>query len=286
MHQKLLNICISTSPDMWTEMKVNENKSMVKVKCSRVSLIVRNVDAKLEIILPEKESERRSCLRSDLPGYLANMFDVHNNKAERQIYRILNETETGTDDILSEEAIPHASWLTKTARLPQPSPHTRQAIPVASWEDHSSPLRNGDVTGYSTSTTARQAPTYTTEARHSVPLRVSHDGTLDEQLLEVPAIINHKTDAPQYHQVIEHVRRQAKGVFWRDGLQNARVTMTSDLTRQFEELAVSANDLEPWSYPALFGDNNFTSKFRVGAAGELFVCVMTRPPMIELTKIC
>lgn len=58
----------------------------------------------------------------------------------RQIHRIVNELESGTDAILLEERIPRVSWLTETAR-PAPSLKSASVEPVELEVRELGPLR-------------------------------------------------------------------------------------------------------------------------------------------------
>jgi len=71
----------------------------------------------LRIVLPESERERNLCLRLQLPGFLLDLFMIQEGKAEKQVYRLINEVDMGTNELISDEAFPHVGWLSKTERV-------------------------------------------------------------------------------------------------------------------------------------------------------------------------
>lgn len=180
-------------------------------------------------------------MRSQLPGYLAaELLDIFDSRAEKQIYRIINELETGTDDILFEEGISRVSWLPETRRsAPIPSPVTPQTSDSADDEPNlpTSPIQTNDQRSYRA----------------------------------LPVEIQRENDAPDYWKVIEHVHKQASKIGRRLHRRSDDASNFDDLAADFAGLVFDHGILDPDDYPHLFGSDVWLSKFRMGAAGELFV---------------
>ncbi len=177
-------------------------------------------------------------MRSQLPGYIAaELLDIIDSRGEKQIYRILNELETGTEDILREEGISRVSWLSETHRsTPVPPPVASQTM-IDEMIEHA-------------------AGTFPINYRQ--PYRV------------LPAEIQHEIDAPNYWKVIDHVHRQASRIGSKLHRRNDEGASFDDLAREFAGLVLNNNILDPADRPDLFG-HDWLTNFRLGAAGELFV---------------
>lgn len=226
---------------MFTHLVVTQDEHPVKVPTSRPSLISKYEHNRLEITLPAEERATRRCMRSQLPGYIAaELLDIFDSRAEKQIYRILNELETGTDDILFEEGISRVSWLPETCR---PAPIPPLIAP------HTSDLADDELN-------LPTGPIYTS---HRQPYRA------------LPVEVQHEVDAPDYWKVIEHVHKQALKIGNRLHRRNDEVGNVDNLAAEFAGLVLDHIILDPNDYPNLFGNDMWLSKFRLGAAGELFV---------------
>jgi hypothetical protein len=222
--------------------------------------MVKYEQNRLEITLPAGERATRQCMRSQLPGHIAaELLEIFDSRAEKQIYRILNELETGTDDILFEEGISRVSWLPETHRpAPISPPITPQTSDLTDDEPNllTGPIQtNGALPTDETFVSA--AATFPTNYRQ--PYRA------------LPAVIQHDIDAPDYWKVIEHVHEQALKIGNRLHRRNDEVGNFDHLAAEFAGLVLDHPILDPDDYPNLFGSDMWLSKFRLGAAGELFV---------------
>jgi hypothetical protein len=226
---------------MFTYLAVMQDEHPVKVLTSRASLISKYKHNKLEITLPAEERATRQCMRSQLPGYIAaELLDIFDSRAEKQIYRILNELGTGTDDILFEEGISPVSWLPETRR-PAPMPPVIAPQP--------SDLADDEL----------NLPTGPIQTNYRQSYRA------------LPVEIQHEIDAPDYWKVIEHVHKQASKIGNRLHRRNDETGNFDDLAADFAGLVLDHTIQDHNDCPNLFGNDVWLSKFRLGAAGELFV---------------
>lgn len=268
MHNLLRNVDVRTSQDMQTILWVRQGEHTIKASMNQAYLKMKREGNSFRIVLPQQPRERRSCLRSQLPKSLVKELGIFGSSAEKQIYRFINELDMGTDELLATERIPHAdSWLTKTERLPQPAEPDVSDIPTA----------NGLITlPAPPSLSATVAPQTDSEYDEGAVVISSTQTRLAsyarrEVYVQIPATVNHEVDAPEYWKVLEHIRRQARGVVWRNRQPEQTLTSTNEYIAFLNDLTRSRNgstDLS--SYPELFGSDDLV-KHRIGAAGELFV---------------
>ncbi|KAF1811695.1 hypothetical protein P152DRAFT_418319 [Eremomyces bilateralis CBS 781.70] len=243
MYNDLATATVHTSADMSVKLVVGKDDTAVKVEWDKPSLIMKRDEAGLLITLPLARTERKQSMRSQLPGYLSGLLHIYDSRGERQIDRIINELESGTEEILLEEEISRVEWLAETSRsAPALESKTETPPQPQSLTRRSSNLVNGKTEG---------------PPRHALP--------------EIP---NHAVEAPDYWKVLEHVHKQAEsaGSDFRDVSSPA----TDDFTRYFASLTVHSTRFDPSDYPSLFGADFWLSKRRIGAAGELFVYELLR----------
>src|SRR5271170_1075059 len=146
MYDDLVTATVHTSADMSTKLVVVQDDTAVKVECDRPSLIVKRDEAGLLITLPLAKTERRQTMRGQLPGYLSDLLHIYDSRGEKQIYRIINELESGTDEILLDEEISWVSWLTETSRpAPASEPETETPPQPQSSIRRSSNFVNGET---------------------------------------------------------------------------------------------------------------------------------------------
>ena len=269
----MLDVDVRTSANMRNVYTVRQDGVSVKVDNTKASLVVTEDEGVLRIILPHDRSERRSCCRGQLPGRLAAILGIYDGRCEKQIYRIINETDMGTDDLMTNEDIPHASWLTKTERKPQPLQPEQHQARLATQRDSFVNDSDADLTAGFASLSIAQRQTTITVSNAQFPQNAYQPR---QRYIPIPPILNQQTEPPHYHKVLEHIRRQAASVKWRNRPSERTQTTTSDLTRYFDALQIQGNDdLDAASRPELFGSDHF-SNFRLGAAGELFVFEILR----------
>lgn len=278
MHQKLMNAVIRTSPDISTKLVVEQDQTEIKIETSRASIIIQSDENSLSITLPSQSKERRRCMRSQLPGHLVEMLQICDSRGQTQIYRIINELDSGTDEILLDEQISETPWIAKTARA---TPVSRVSTPPPQ------SILDGEVQVVQ----AVRAGTSPGGARIQVPY-IQEQTYQDVHLVEVtarstnfsavydrtvppatfrplPTEINHTVQAPDYWKVLEHVADRAALMVNR--LRRSSDLTTDDLINSFASLRLQSATFEPADYPSLFGNDVWLSKFRVGAAGELLV---------------
>jgi len=116
MHDDLVNVIVETSADMSAQWAIVQDNTTIRVTCDRPLSYVAREETGLIIVLPFDEKERMQVMRNLLPWRLLELLEVANSSCERQIYRIINELESDTDEILVDEAITPVSWLAKTRR--------------------------------------------------------------------------------------------------------------------------------------------------------------------------
>lgn len=206
--------------------------------------------------MPQSKLEQKSCLRSDLPKGLAKELQILDAHAVSQIYRLINELDMGTDQLLQEEGIPHTDeWLSKTERAPPPSApvFTRPELEAVS---ASSPIPINVGAG-SIVWSSTQSGMFSYQSR--------------QPYITIPAEVNHRIEAPEYQRVLDHVRRQAVDVKWRNAPRENATASTNDHTRFLNDQCRNrGSSIDPFKYPELFGSDEYV-QFRMGAVGELFV---------------
>ena len=274
MHHQLMTASVHTSSDMSTNLVVIQDRAEVKVESTKAALILTQNEDRLTLTLPEAKSERMQCMKSRLPGYLAELLHIYDSRGEKQIYRIINELESGTDDILVDEDISRVNWLEITSRpAPPPEPENEtQAQPLI--EQPSSFARS------ETQFTATRVHAYDEVAvvessvRAAASISIHGSGTIPPPFRGLPTQISHEVEAPHYWNVLEHVQKQAMAMG--NQLRNSTAATPDDIAGVLASLTLESTSLDPARYPTLFGDDFWLSKFRVGAAGELFVSIVIR----------
>jgi hypothetical protein len=255
----MANAVIHTSSSMSSYLVVMQDGHEVKIPTARPSLIATHNQNGLSITLPAEQRARKQCMRSQLPGYIAvDLLDITDSRGEKQIYRILNELQTGTYDILLEEGISRVSWLPETHRSP----------PIVQPED--APITTHiplETSGWANDETDLELPADETTVRAAA----AYPGNYRQRYRSLPAEIRHDIDAPAYWKVIEHVHRQASKIGNELHRRSDGAASLDDLTAGFATLTLDNNILDPAHRPELFGHDVWLSKFRLGAAGELFV---------------
>lgn len=270
MYDDLVTTTVHTSADMSTKLVVVQDDTAIKVECGRPSLIMKRNEAGLLITLPFAKTERRQSMRGQLSGYLSELLHIYDSRGEKQIYRIINELESGTDEILLDEEISRVSWLAETSRPVPPSEPETETPPQP--QSQSSIFVNGE-----NEDPPRHAQPYLeiqeleATIRAAGSISVSHSGGIylpSPPFRALPRTINHAVEAPDYWKVLEHVRKQAvsAGSDPRDTSPT-----TDDITSHFASLTLHSTSFDPADYPGCFGGDFWLSKFRIGAAGELFV---------------
>jgi hypothetical protein len=286
MYDALVTATVHTSAHMSTKLVVIQDDTAVKVECDRPSLIMKQDEARLLITLPFAKTERRQSMRSQLPGYLSELLHIYDSRGEKQIYRIINELESSTDEILLDEELSRVSWLAETSRpAPASEPETETTPQPQPSIRRSSNFVNGEIED-----PPRHAQPYLeirefeTAIRAANSISVNHSGGIHPAappFRALPEILNHAVEAPDYWKVLEHVSKQAASAG--SDLRDISNPTTDDVIRYFATLTLHSTSFDPANYPSLFGDDFWLSKFRIGAAGELFVSL---PELVRLRNIC
>ena len=288
MYDDLVTATVHTSADMSANLVVVQDDTAVKVECDRSSLIMKRDEAGLLITLPLAKTERRQSMRGQLPGFLSELLHIYDSRGEKQIYRIINELESGTDEILLDEEISRVSWLAETSR-PAPASEPETETPPQPQPQSSIGQSSNFVNG-ETEDPPRHAQPYLeirefeTAIHAAGSISVNHSGGIrppPPPFRALPEILNHAVEAPDYWKVLEHVRKQAASAG--SDLRDISNPTTDDITRYFASLALHSTSFDPGDYPSCFGDDFWLSKFRIGAAGELFVSL---PDLVRLSNIC
>lgn len=286
MYDDLVTATVHTSADMSAKLVVVQDDTAVKVECGRPSLIMKRDEAGLIITLPLAKTERRQSMRGQLPGYLSKLLHIYDSSGEKQIYRIINELESGTDEILLDEEISRVSWLAETSRpAPASEPETETPPQPQSSIRRSSNFVNGETEDPSRHAQPCLEIRESETAIHAAgSISVNHSGGIHPPpppFRALPEILNHAVEAPDYWKVLEHVRKQAASAG--SDLRDISNPTTDDITCYFASLTLHSTSFDSADYPSCFGDDFWLSKFRIGAAGELFVSL---PDLVRLSNIC
>lgn len=277
MHNNLRSATVLTSSNITTKLVVMQDTTPISVDTAKSSLIVEQKSSGIYITLPYNVAERKQCMRTQLPTHLAELLQIYDARGERQIYRILNELELGTDDILVAEEISEVSWLEKTSRLALPTeaqpPEVQTPGPQQSeaQAQREIPVQVGQRIRASTTYSRDYRETREVESIIHVAESVSASNARAPAptFRTLPAIIDHEVEAPEYWKVLDFVCKQARR--FANTYQNITSATPDDLAQLFESLTIHNTDVDPANSPHLFGNDVWLSKFRVGAAGELLV---------------
>ncbi|KIW74784.1 hypothetical protein Z517_11554 [Fonsecaea pedrosoi CBS 271.37] len=251
MYNDLVSATVQTSADMSTKLVVVQDSVPVEVVADRLSLVIEQKDAGLSITLPKDKVQRMQCMRGQLPGRLAEMLNIYDSRGEKQLYRILNELESGTDDILLQEDISRVSWLPETCR-PNPTPLAEEL--EGTFQPQSAHIFHGQPEGVQISLVKLEEVESPTRAMGSIAAN-SYPDRPSPLFRALPAAEpTHATEAHLYWLVLEHVRRQVSSFRHVDG--NYTDPTFSRITKTLATLSLEVNTIDP---------------AKVGAAGELFV---------------
>jgi hypothetical protein len=327
MYNRLVSATVYTSDDMSTNLVVDVDGTRVKVKSEAASLMVDcDAETGIRITLPLNKTERKRSMRAQLAGRLAELLQIHDLRGEKQLYRIINELETGTDDIMDEENISRVTWLPETSRPPpeegsEDSSETskdEEDLPVneaapahesreLSEGEEQTPANNPetarDTSSQGQQRSANSRPSTddpfvdtpavaelttqmfaqrvieirqfasTVPAADDVPLHYAEEVLPPPPPYRaLPEAFNHQVEAPDYWKVLEHARKQGQSLG--SGVRELSDAANDDVANLFDGLHLGNTRLEATAYQYLFGKDVWTSRFRVGAAGELFVGLM------------
>jgi hypothetical protein len=106
-----LNSHVFVSDDIWTDLSVIQGGKRKRVRSDRAVVKVKEHSDQLKLYVPTDVAGLRSSYHAQLPAHLIRILGVNNQRAERQIYRILTEKVAQLPKIMEEEDIPDISWL-------------------------------------------------------------------------------------------------------------------------------------------------------------------------------
>lgn len=277
MYDKLLCTDVHTSSNMSAELVVNLDDKPVRVEYDKALLDVKHDPSSLVITLPFSRRLRLQNMRAQLPGYLSDLLQIYDSRGERQISRIINELDSGTDEILLSEEISKVSWLAEVSR---PQPNMEVVLDTSSPAQQ--PRFSAGPSAISPGRVRAEPPRYdrvrleifefenVVPAANSITIDHSTDVNVQPPPFRVlPDTFNHAVEAPNYWKVLAHVRRQVSSIA--NNAQNTSNVSAEELAHYFSLLTIRNTNFDPADYPSLFGDDFWLSKFRIGAAGELFV---------------
>lgn len=256
---------------MSTTLSVQHGKKIIKVEADKAYLFFNHCQKDgLKIVLPQDARERDKCLRGQLPKALAHFLQIDDSDGQRQIYRLLNEVDMGTDELLDDEGIPHVdSWLLKTGR---------EAVLSDSDESDTS------VSGESTNSEHSESSDQHEQTVIEFQPRLTEDDAIDLEVstpsarhrpyrtnIRPPEDFESRVEAPDYWRLLEHAQRQAVKVIFRDRVKHPEHVSSDAYAKFLEDLWIRKGRVVKFrSYPELFGNDEHDA-FRIGAAGELFV---------------
>jgi hypothetical protein len=113
MHDQLMSVEVFESGDMWTKLIVKSVDNDVEVRSDRALVKVEKTPDGLKIHVPSDTAGLYSCYRTELPAELVSILGITDSKADKQVYRILNDEGNSLDDIMFDEDIPAVDWLEK-----------------------------------------------------------------------------------------------------------------------------------------------------------------------------
>lgn len=282
MHELLLAAEVFVCEEMWTELVLPEEYDSVTVQSDRAVVDICFPDGKLTIYVPSDYDGLYSCFHTELPQELANALSIHNERAVKVVYRILNDNKKDLDIIMKDEDLPEYPWFENPAPSLQilsfPAPGdiepNSSSMPTPTWRTPASPTdassdHNDDVVV--TQVDQRSTAPYS-RVESSIPSPVHVQSTGSHHTIWEEVARDH-----QYTRLLREVIRQAR----RGGRspQRRRGSLSLDgIDEALDELAHPPADYA--AFYRTFGDTGrgrFEENARVGAAGELYVSLGKYP---------
>lgn len=152
----LLSAEVFLSDDMWTRLIVKLVDQDVEAKNDRSLVKIEQLEGRLKICVPSNEAGFYSCYRTELPAELVSTLGIEDAKAEKQVYRIMNDEAMSLDAVMRDEDIPDVAWLEKP-----PAPPSSIAAPVPAVTARSlSPATTSFTVGRNEASEPSTPPTY------------------------------------------------------------------------------------------------------------------------------
>ena len=305
MYETLRSASIHTSTSMSVQLVVSLGVgSDVRVEDKKLFFMLEKGDGGLRIVFPARSTERLQSMRGQLPSRLADLLNVYSSKGERQIHRIINELESGTDDILLHEEITRVSWLTVTSRPVTASRSENGATPERSApsirtssmdgeprtsyqsfqygidlsEPTSMEFINREPTTREWTTPEPATPEPTTLGTSNMfrfgSSASSRSGTFRPSITtstSIPARIESDSEDSLYWKVLDHVVKQAHSAGNNIRRMSNATANGDDIATYLSSLTLGPMGFEFSSQSRYFGSEPGMTKIRIGAAGELFV---------------
>ena len=247
----LLGAQILASSDLWTKLIVRQGSKEVEAPSDRALIKVEEIDNHLRLYLPEDPDTLKSCYRSQLPAQLMLILGIDNPGAEKQIYRLLTESNTQLQKVMEEEDIPEVPWLCKLPVLTQAaeSTHAPLATPLEIIRRVTSPG------------VARENLLSPVE----IPARQTFELALDASPRTLPS--------DEYRRLLERVVKQARR-------SDSEFPGADDLSMTALRQALDDVPILPLNIRNVLGLRedqlmSFEDNAKIGAAGELFVSLLT-----------
>lgn len=133
------------------------------------------LDGQLKLYVPNDPHEQKRCYRSQLPTLLCKLLGISSLGADHPISLILGNDVDALDDIMQEQDISQASWITKPLR-----------------EDAPSRSEQGDILGTPSSSIGNLTPS-TWQAAHS--MRTSAPATTERYRDLLAHVITRATES-------------------------------------------------------------------------------------------
>jgi hypothetical protein len=253
-HRLLLKAEVFVCDDMWTNLIVKTGDTEVEVKSDRALVKIEQSEQSLAISVPSDEAGLYSCYRTELPSELAHILGIETDRAEKPVYRILNDEEMELDDIMKDEDIPSYSWFQK------PPPSTRVRGPGLT-TTHGTELgddlqeNNGDVV-----VTTR----FETSSRQELPAPATPP---PQSISYGSSTLQHVAQERAYRRLLQSVVRQARRL--PEAAAEAEFSL-AEIGDALDDLT-SQSSLRQYLGLGYGSQATFEDNARVGAAGELFV---------------
>ena len=269
VHESLMNTEVFMSDNMKTHLRVaiEGGQTEVAVESDRPLVKVDKTEHGLSICVPSDISGLRSCYLTELPAEIVKILGISNSRADKQVYRILNDTETTLEAILLAEDIPQENWL---ERLELPEATSTPGVQSSTRLDVDGLLVTPSRSRSETAAEPRtpDPPSYISRSQiggvfpATPPHSISSDRILDR-------VIQNNA----YKDLLKNVVQQARRIpqKFRAGLD---INDFGEALHSAHDPAFNAVNLEQ----VLGGgyDSSFSENAKIGAAGELFVFELLR----------
>lgn len=226
VHLLLMNARLYVSEDMWTKLIVRNAETSVEAQSDRSLAKIEHKEEGIVLYVPDHPSGLYSCYRTELPSIIAKLLAIENGRAEKCIYRILNDELMPLADIMKDEDISHCSWFEKPAVSEQASLN-QLTLTAEDWESTpSAQQRTGQVL---------------VSNRHDVseepdpPLNDDRFTPEPPQgFLSAPSTLQRVVQDSLYRKVLENVVKQARKI--------SRHSGENELS--LEEISVALDDID------------------------------------------